>query len=301
MAKARKILARTKAIKNIHTVIRTMEMVSTARFKKAFNRTSSARPYIEGMAALVEDILVRCNPEKVYHPLLRRPEKLRTANVILITSDRGLCGGYNSSLCKMAAARLSELAAAGVATKLYVVGRKGFVQMHRDKWDVFHDYIGLNPESQGWQWASALGNEFIADFAGDKLDCVEVVYSRLVGMGGHQPTCRALLPLAFQLDEDRGKEPPKLTMSQRVEYEFIPSAKDMLDHLLPMTVRLELYQWLMEAAVTEQIARMAAMRSANENATEMIRKLTVQYNRTRQSQITTELAEILGGAVALEG
>ncbi|HNX27033.1 MAG TPA: ATP synthase F1 subunit gamma [Phycisphaerae bacterium] len=299
MAKARKILARTKAIKNIHTVIRTMEMVSTARFKKAFNRTSSARPYIEGMASLVEDILMRCNPEKIYHPLFRRPEKLRNANVILITSDRGLCGGYNSALCKMAEGRLREFTDGDVTTKLYVVGKKGLTHMHRDRFEVMHDYIGLDPESQGWQWASSLGDEFMSQFIAGQLDCVEVVYSRLVGMGGHQPTCRALLPLAFQLDED--KDVKKLTMSQRVEYEFIPSAGDMLDHLLPMTVRLELYQWLMEAAVTEQIARMAAMRSANENATEMIRKLTVQYNRTRQAQITTELAEILGGAVALEG
>lgn len=299
MAKARKILARTKAIKNIHTVIRTMEMVSTARFKKAYNHTNAARDYIEGMASLVEDILMQCDPKKLTHPLLRKPKKLRTATLVVMTSDRGLCGGYNTTLCKMAMKRLKEFRDEDIETRLFVVGKKGFSFFKRAGENIFHDYIGLNAETQGWQWASMLADRFIGEFNSDMLDCVEVVYSRLMGMGSHKPTCRALLPLAFAMLEQSEDEKER-TMQQRVEYEFIPSAEEMLDHLLPMTVRLELYQWLMEAAVTEQIARMMAMRSANDNASEMIKKLTVQYNRTRQAQITTELAEILGGSIALE-
>lgn len=301
MAQARKILARSKAIKSIAAVTRTMEMVATARFKRAFKRNQSARKYIDGMAGLVEDVLTRGGAEFLKHPLLSTYTKSLSQSVIIITSDRGLCGGYNQSLLKLATGRIHELRQSDSIVELRVAGKKGIAQFKNAGFamvETFSDFDGGMPS---WRFVSNLVDGLIDDFLADKLAGAEIIYSRLIGAGRYEPTVLRLLPIIVdsKMTSDENIEAGKF-MAQRVEYEFVPSSELLLSRLLPMTVRLRLYQCFMEAVVTEQIARMASMRAANENADEMIHSLTVKYNRTRQAQITTELAEILGGRVAME-
>ncbi len=301
MAKSRKILARSKAIKSIGTVTRTMEMVATARFKRAFNRSQAARKYINGMAGLVEDVLARSHADSLKHPLLKKGRKSSLQGMIVITSDRGLCGGYNTSLLKLAIDRMQELREDDSVVELRVAGRKGIVHLRNAGFAMAETFSNFEGGIPSWRMVSHLVDGLVERFLAGKLAGVEVIYSRLIGAGKYEPIVLRLLPLGV----DSPKQPDdkldlKQRMAERVEYEFVPSSELLLARLLPMTVRLRMYQCFMEAAVTEQIARMASMRAATENADEMISSLHVKYNRMRQAQITTELAEILGGRAALE-
>lgn len=301
MAQARKILARSKSIKSIGTVTRTMEMIATGRFKRAFNRHRSARKYIEGMADLVEDVLMRGDMEFLKHPLLNENVKSSSQSVIVITSDRGLCGGYNQAVVKLATDRIHELRENDSVVELRVAGKKGILQLINAGFalrETFSDFEGGAPS---WRLISNLADGLIDEFMKGKIMGAEVIYSRLIGARKYEPTILRLLPIRMDSKTAPNESiEAKESMSKPVEYEFIPSSELLLSRLLPMTVRLKLYQCFMEAGMTEQIARMISMRAANENVDEMIRHLTVKYNRTRQAQITTELAEILGGRAAME-
>lgn len=301
MAQARKILARSKAVKSIAAVTRTMEMVATARFKRAFNRCQSARKYIDGMAGLVDDVLLRSDAESLKHPLLNPQSRSSRRGVIVITSDRGLCGGYNIALLRLATKRLGELLEGDATVELHVAGKKGVVLLKNAGFvpdETYSDFEGGMPS---WRWASSLADRLIDKFLAGEICGVDIVYSQLIGSGRFEPTVLPLLPIWLESKRTPDELPErKKTVDECIEYEFVPSSEILLTRLLPMAVRLRLYQCFMEAAVTEQIVRMAAMRAASENADEMIRSLTVKYNRMRQAHITTELAEIIGGRAAIE-
>ena len=304
MAKARKILARRKAIEAIHDVTRTMEMVSTARFKRSFSRYTAARDYIVGCGEMLDDILRRSDPGTLKHPLFVPPAPIAKAKtppktvVIVITSDRGLCGGYNAAVLKHARAKLSGL---GDSAQLHAVGKRGISQLRFAGVEIEQAHA-LGANGVRWHDVARMADGFMADFLAGEIHGLEVVFSHLRGAARYEPATTRILPIPVP-------ESPTLTEEQawreeskiRHDYEFVPGATALLSRLLPTTVRLRLFECFMAASVTEQIARMAAMHSATESAGEMIDKLNVTYNRTRQAQITTELAEILGGRLALEG
>jgi F-type H+-transporting ATPase subunit gamma len=308
VAKLRKILTRRKAVRTLHTVTRTMEMVATARFKRTYNRFLSARSYLDGMAELLEEVLRKSDPARLKHPLLRQGNRKAPWVLLVLTSDRGLCGGYNNAVLTIARARREELIREKRTVQLHVVGKRGLSQLRHEGSSVDRVYESLDGSAQSWHAVSQLADSFLQDYLGRALSGLDVVHSDLVGSAGHRPTILRLLPMrvveekqpAEETFEDDAWEPWEPLLKPELEYEFVPSTETVFHRLLPMTFRLRLYRCFMASAVTEQIARMTAMRAANDNAEEMLRALTIRYNRTRQAQITTELAEILGGRAALQ-
>lgn len=361
MAKARKIKARQKAVKSIHSVTRTMEMVATARYRKVNGLYTAAGPYIEGLGDLLREILARTKPSRLKHPLLRAPKYTGRRWLIVLTSNRGLCGGYNASILRMAMHRHEILQADGVEVLLFASGKRGISQLKHRGYDLTETTTEFDGTAVPWHQTANLADRFLGEYLGGSLGGVDLVYGEPMGAGSYRPVCRPLLPLPLNEsdeelptdlapageDEDgqavKPAEPhehegpatkaddpwapweplepyePLETPEPfepfeaaeapdafeplpppEMEYEFVPSVEMMLKRLLPNLVRLRLFRTFMQSAVTEQQARIAAMRSASENAEEMIADLKIKYNRTRQAQITTELAEILGGRAALE-
>jgi F-type H+-transporting ATPase subunit gamma len=293
MAKARKILKRVKAVKNIRTVTRTMEMVASARFKKAHDGAIATRPYTDHFTDLVGDLLARCKEMHLSHPLLEEPPSVTCDVLMVLTSNAGLCGPYNSSVLSTAMERLKQLQAAGYDVKLHMVGKRGVQYFQYRKIPVDKAYLDFK-RAPGYQQVAAIADAMMEDFQAARIGGLEVAYTQYLRSGQQDPAVAQILPLS------QTPPPPSSPGARVVEYEFLPSPAELLDRLLPATVRLRLYQCFLDAAVTEQVSRIRAMRAATENADDMIHDLTVLYNRTRQAQITTELAEIMGGAAGVE-
>lgn len=293
MANARVIVKRRKSVRNIRKITRTMQLIATARFQAAFTRAMATKPYTERLAALVADISAAVG-EGVSHPLLQtHPTTKRTALVVL-TSVRGLCGGYNTSVLRTAIARLHENEANQLPTDVYMVGKKGinfFKFLRRDTLDRIAG-IGDPPK---FEQAESLANVLMDRFIRGEIDAVHVAYMRFFSAGRQKPQVLQLLPLS----RDAGEKKVAATSTANVQYEFSPPPKELLEELLPATVRIRLFQCFTDAVVSEQIARMVAMKAATEAAGDMITSLTRRYNRARQTQITMELLDIVGGANAL--
>jgi len=291
MAKTKKILNRIKAAQNIRTVAKAMEMMASTQFKKSHDQTVLARPYTQQLSDLVGDLVARGGLERMDHPLLQgRESQIKRDVMIIITSDRGLCGDYNRAVLKLAMERRGQLVEAGYDVVLHVVGKKAVQRLKSLGLAVEHEYpqLGYPP---GYEKAGALADQLMEAFLGGKIGGVEMAYTQFISSGRQGPAISQVLPLS-QLESP----PPALPVTgEPAPYEFLPSADEILSELLPATVRIRLYQCFLDASVAEQVSRMQAMRAAGDNADEMIHELTVRHNRLRQSQITTELAEIMGG------
>ena len=288
MAKARKILKRVRAVGNIRTVTKTMEMVASTRFRRAHVRAVAARPYTDRLSDLVGDLVERCGQDMLRHPLLTEPEHLHRDVLLVITSNAGMCGGYNAALLSVAAARYKQLTGAGYEVLLWVAGRRGLGSLRFRGFPIDRALTGFDHQP-AFAPAAELAEELMTDFAAGRISGLEVAYTQYLPSGRQSAVIAQLLPLTYTAPPT----PPGLIPPP---YELVPSAQAILDKLLPATVRLRLYQCFLDAAVTEQLTRARAMRSATENADEMLHDLTITYNRVRQAQITTELAEILGGS-----
>ena len=300
MAKARKILQRKKAIQSIHTVTSTMEMVATARFKKSYNRCVNARDYIKGVNTLVAEILQKCDQRKFRNEILTASAKFNPNAprvVIIITSDRGLCGGFNQGILKLAKSHIENFNHNQAETKLILIGKKGYQQAQSFKLEASETHLA--EDFNDWHPVNTLSEALLTEFISGNIQSVDIVYSSLVGTGKTEPTIAKILPIkiAGKKIEDDFKEYYDSSFDL---LDFIPSEKVMLDRLLPMQLKLKFLECFTETQVTEQIARMTAMRAASESADDMIRSLTITYNRTRQAQITTELTEIIGGRAGLD-
>jgi len=289
MAKARNILKRVRAIGNIRRVTKTMEMVATARFKRIHDRAVNLRPYTNRLAELTGDLANRGSLQRMAHPLLVEYEHLQRDVVLILTSDRGLCGPYNAQILRLSLERLGQLIAAEYETLVRVVGKRGIQQLHYRGLAVDRTYERL-AELPAYEKVTKLADELMREYLSAEISGLEVVYMQFIWSGRQRPAVAQILPLS---NLPRPQRRPAL--GEPPEYELLPSPEHILDTLLPMTVRLRLYQCFLDAAVSEQFERIVAMRSATENADEMIHDLSVRYNRLRQGQITTELSEIVGG------
>ncbi len=286
MAKGRELKGRIKSVENTRKITRTMEMVATSRMKRAQDRVVAARPYANVLADVIASLYSADLAERF--PLLRQPERVRNAVVILITSNRGLCGAFNSNLIRESRNLLGSLDQQGIAPELHVVGRKGIG---------YYKYIGRalatartditdRPTAAD---AASLVDEPMARFNRGEVDAVYVVYAQFRSALSTPPTVQRILPV----------EPPK-TKGVARDYLLFPSAEEILSELLPSYVRNQMYRALVETAAGEQGARRTAMKNATDNAGEMLNTLRRTFNRARQAQITQEIAEIVGGAAALE-
>ncbi|MCP4376768.1 MAG: ATP synthase F1 subunit gamma [bacterium] len=294
MAKARRILKHANAVKNIRTITRTMEMVAAARFKRSHDLAVAARPYTDHLAGMVADLASRVPPEKLTHPLMKQSEDVKTLVFLIITSNRGLCGSFNTGVLRMACERIDQLREDGYKVQLHVIGKRGIQYFRFRKVDVTHEYRDFTdmPDYEGIREVAV---ELMDSYLAGDISDLEIAYTQFVSVGRQSPSIAQILPMSDlpSLSKTRAGE-------EIVPYDFHPSPEGLFENLLPVAVIQKIYQCFMDAAVSEQVMRIAAMHGATESADEMIHKLTVSYNRVRQSQITTELAEIMGGRLALE-
>jgi F-type H+-transporting ATPase subunit gamma len=286
MAKGRELKARIKTTENTRKITRTMEMVATAKMKRAVDRVSAARPYANALGDVISSLYSAELAERF--PLLRQPATEKRAAVILLTADRGLCGGFNSNLIREARQLLVRLRAKGVEVELHIEGRRGVGYFRYVGEPVANTRTGISEKPANAD-AEALIDASMEKFRNGGLDAVYVVYAQFRSALSTPPTSLRVLPVTPP--ERKGASP---------DYILAPSAEAILSDLLPLYVRNQIYRALVETAAGEQGARRTAMKSATDNAGEMLNLLRRTYNRTRQAAITQEIAEIVGGAAALE-
>jgi F-type H+-transporting ATPase subunit gamma len=292
MAKARALDRRRKSVKNIRKITRTMELIATARFKKAMDRSIAARDYTKHLAKILENIA--SVGAEVAHPLLEiRPTK-RSA-VLVLTGNRGLCGGYNSNVVRQAVALLGQWKSEQVPAHVAVSGKRGISALRFRGVDLAERYTTFEDKPE-FAAVAPIGKAYLEAYAAGEIDRLDVVYTRFTSIAKQEATTEMLLPLAPPQASDAGRA-SKLASD---EYDFQPSAASILEEILPASFLSRLFKCFLDAAVSEQVARMVAMKAATENAGSLIKSLSRQYNRARQSQITGEIMEILGGVEALK-
>ena len=334
MAKARAIVKRRKAVRNIRKITKTMQMIATAKFQKSLKRAVGAKPYTVKLRELVTELAASVGD--VEHPLLRRPgavgadgQPIPITNriaLIVITSNRGLAGAYNGSILRAANSFIRQQEAGGKQVDLYVSGKKGFSFFNFQKRPITQRY-DLQGDVPKFSDVERIANDFMNQFTSGKIDSVHVAYMNFISTSTQRSEVLTLLPLAGAaqavnrimkevaeeeaqakagaLDTRRTGTEASAAMpaetGPQVIYDFSPAPRDLLDELLPLTVKTALFQCFLDAATSENVARMVAMKSATDNADKMVKSLTMRYNRARQSQITTELSEIMGGVEAMKG
>ncbi len=300
MAKPRELRRRIKSVENTRQITKTMEMVATSRLKRAQDRVRAARPYA---AALTEVISNLYSPELIdLFPLLRQPKgKPSRVALILITSNRGLCGAFNGNLIRMAKERLAEYAADGVAVELHGIGRKGigyFKYVGQELASARED-IGDRPKADH---AAEIMEPLMERFQVGELDVVEVIFAKFNSPLSTPPRVLPILPVTPPSSGGTEAGAADRTSRRRtVNFLLKPSAEEIVGAILPLYIRNSMYRALAETAASEHGARRTAMKSATDNAGEMLDRLRRTYNRARQAVITQELAEIVGGAEALKG
>jgi F-type H+-transporting ATPase subunit gamma len=296
MAKARALDKRRKSIRNIRKITRTMELIATARYKKAMDRATAATAYTRRITQVVAD-LARAGLE-VSHPLLEAHDKQERATLLVLTANRGLCGGYNGSVFRAAVARLEELKQAFAHLDIEVAGKRGIAAAKFRKVQLAQAYTQFNDQPQ-FAEVDAIATRYLEAYATRKFDRLDVAYTKFLSSSKQVAVVETLLPLgSLEGAEAKEKEQEKSGESM---YEFLPSAESILQEVVPASFKAKLFKCFLDAAVSEQIARMVAMKSATENASEMIKELSSDYNRARQGQITGEIMEIIGGVEALKG
>ena len=290
----RALLRRIRTVQNTRKITKTMELVAASKLRRAAERVTSARPYAEALREVLGDLIA---PDLVDgFPLLRTPAAPSKggparAAVLLVTSNRGLCGAFNSNLIKEARRRIAALEAEGYTVDLYAIGKKGagFFRFTGRKATLERADIGDKPTAAH---ASELAEPLMAAFIAGTLGRVEFVHTRYNSPLSTPPVTTQVLPI----------EPPAAGEVRRQhDYLLAPSAEAILEELLPLYVRNAIYRGLVETAAGEHGARRTAMKSATDNAQELMGTLKRSYNRQRQAGITQELSEIVGGAAALEG
>lgn len=289
MANRRVLVKRRKSVRNIRKITRTMQLIATARFQAAFNRAVATKPYTEKLAELVADLSRAAG--NVEHPLLQTHDDVNNSALVVITSDRGLAGGYNSNVLRAAVGHIEEQRGRGITPQVHMVGRKGINFFKFLRRDVSEQTTGLGDKPR-FEQIEPIANDLMDRFIRGEIASVHVAYMRFHSAGVQRPAVVQLLPLSTE--QKQGDEE-----ARPVEYEFSPDPKQLLDELLPATVRVRLFQAFNDAIVSEQVARMVAMKAATDAAGDMIKALTREYNRARQTQITMELLDIVGGANAL--
>jgi F-type H+-transporting ATPase subunit gamma len=311
MAKGRELKGRIRSVQNTRKITKTMELVATSKLKRAQDRVVAARPYAEALRQVIADLFT---PELAHQfPLLRRPAPPskggpRRAVVILLTSNRGLAGGFNSNLIKEARRRVESLESEGYEVDLYGVGKKGigFFKYLGRKMTLERTDIGDRPTSEH---AGEVVQPLIEAYEAGELASVDLVYARFISALQTPPTTVRILPVETAGQGSSGAGAPLAGGQRETEqgqkmtanYILAPSAEAILEQLLPLYVRNAVYRGLVETAAAEHGARRTAMKNATDNAGEILELLKRTYNRQRQAQITQEIAEIVGGAATLQG
>lgn len=287
MAKGRELKGRIKTVENTRKITRTMEMVATSKMKRAQDRVTAARPYAQALRDVIASLYSPDLAEQF--PLLRQPAHIRRAAVILLTGNRGLAGAFNANLIKEARATIARLESEGVTVDLHTVGRKGLGYFRYVGRAVASSRTDITDRPTA-ENAAELVNDLTAAFARGEIDAVYVIYPNFKSVLSAPPATVQVLPV----------QPPESGAKQR-DYILAPDAQTILGELLPLYVRNSVYRALVEMIAAFYAAQRTAMKNATDNATDMLKILGRTYNRARQATITQEIAEIVGGAAALQG
>jgi len=302
MANARALDKRRKSIRNIRKITRTMELIATARFKKAMDRAHAATAYTRRITQLVSD-LASAGLE-VSHPLLEGRSETKNVKLLVLTGNRGLCGGYNGNVQRLAFSRWTELNQSVPSLSLELSGKRGIAAFRFRGLTADETYTQFD-DKPTFDEVEVLATRYLEAYVTGELDRLDVVYTRFDNLARQSATVETLLPLeslgggtASDAEPKPGEEHASHGESQ---YEFLPSAESILEEIVPTSFKVKLFKCFLDAAVSEQIARMRAMKAATENADQLIKQLSMTYNRARQSQITSEILEVMGGVEALKG
>lgn len=293
MAKLRDLVNRRKAVRNIRKITRTMELIATARFKKAMDRAAEAEAYTRKIAALAADLTK--NAGDTSHPLLSvRPAKKTL--LLVVCANRGLCGGYNGSILREAQAVLRKNKEAGIGQDTELSGKRAIAFFRYQGIAALQTYTQFE-DKPSFDQVEELANRYIQMYTSGQIDRLEVAYMKFVTASRQVPVVETLLPLSSLGDS---KSAATASAGGSVEYDFLPNAAEILESIVPVAFKQRLFKCFLDAAVSEQIARRVAMKAATENAADLIKEISRQYNRARQADITKEISELIAGSEALK-
>ncbi len=290
MPSLKDLKTRINSVKSTRKITKAMQMVAAAKLRRAQEAAEMARPYAERMNAVMAGLAASVGDSATAPRLLSGTGSDKVHLLVVMTSERGLCGGFNSTIVRLARTRLQELVAQGKEVKVLTVGKKGREQLKRDYAKHFVGHVDLSDVKRvGYVNASDIARDVLGRFDAGEFDVATIFYNRFQSVISQIPTAQQIIPATF---DDEAAEISTL-------YDYEPSEEAILEDLLPRAVATQIFTALLENAASEQGARMSAMDNATRNAGEMIDKLTIVYNRSRQAAITKELIEIISGAEAL--
>ena len=303
MANARALDKRRKSIRNIRKITRTMELIATARYKKAMDRAHAVTAYTDRLSQIVKS-LAEAGLE-VEHPLLQPRDNPKAARILVLSSNRGLCGGYNASILRTTVPRVRELESSIGNVTVDVSGKRGIngLKFRGIKTDQHFQQFEDQP---AYDEVDKIASSYLEQYITGQIDRLDVIYTKFISTSRQMATIETLLPLGSlgNVGKEDGNEmagPGTDGTGNRTQYEFLPSAESILEEVVPTSFKAKLFKCFLDSAVSEQVARMIAMKGATESAGDMIKQLSMTYNRARQSQITGEIMEIIGGVEALKG
>ncbi|MGB7316899.1 MAG: F0F1 ATP synthase subunit gamma [Planktotalea sp.] len=291
MANLKDLKNRIQSVKNTRKITKAMQMVAAAKLRRAQEAAEQSRPYTERFNAVMAGLAASVGGSDSAPKLLSGTGKDDVHLLVVMTSERGLCGGFNTNIAKKARAHADTLLATGKTVKILTVGKKGRDSLKRDFGQYYVGHVDLSDVKRlGYSNAQDIASDVLARFDAAEFDVATLFYAKFVNVVTQVPTAQQIIPAAFEADEDAGAS---------TLYDYEPSEEAILADLLPRGVATAIFSALLENAASEQGSRMSAMDNATRNAGEMIDKLTIQYNRSRQAVITNELIEIISGAEAL--
>jgi F-type H+-transporting ATPase subunit gamma len=295
MANLRALVKRRKAVRNIRKITKTMELIATSRFQRALKRAQEAEEFTRKISELAADLAK--NAGDVTHPLLvTRPVK--KSLLLVITSNRGLCGGYNGSVLREAVHTTRAFTEKNAPFDLEVAGRRGITFFRFQGVARAKDYTNFE-DKPTFAEVDVLASRYIHLYTTGEIDEVKVAYTKFFNAARQQAVLETLLPLSSVAVETRKPGAPA-EPAGKVNYDFLPDASEILEELVPTALKVRLFKMFLDAAVSEQIARRVAMKAATENAGDLIKAITQRYNRTRQANITKEISELIAGSEALK-
>ena len=333
MAKARALDRRRRSIRNTRKITRTMELVATAQFRRAMDRAVAASSYTKRIVSLVNDLSHA--GVTVSHPLLEQRPEIKNVALLVLTANRGMCGGYNANMIRLSMARWNELQEEfGDKATLEISGKRGISAFHFRGIEPHHSYTKFE-DKPTYDEVEELASRYIEEYYDGKIDRLEIIYTKFISMSKQEAVRETLLPMTELVTEDDVlvvKAPQTLSDEKKSEaelrkeamiraaqaklaksrdaigrkggeipFEFYPSAQSVMEEVVPSAFRVKLFKCFLDAGVNEQISRMVAMKAATENADKIISALSTAYNRARQGQITNEIIEITSGFEALGG
>jgi len=292
MPSLKDLKTRIESVKSTRKITKAMQMVAAAKLRRAQEAAEAGRPYAEKMAAVIGGLAASVGGSDSAPRLLAGTGQDQTHLLVVMTAERGLCGGFNSTIARLAKARIAELIAQGKTVKVLTVGKKGREQLRREYANLLIGDVHLSEVKRvGYENAAAIAKDVMARFDAGEFDVATIFYNRFQSVISQIPTAQQIIPAVFEdAAEDVGAETP---------YDYEPSEEAILSDLLPIGVTTQIFTALLENGASEQGARMSAMDNATRNAGDMIDKLTIEFNRSRQAVITNELIEIISGAEAL--